>query len=250
MYLVVRVLMANLLVRSSAPALPFSQLIELVLFILTAAMIVVARRFPREYGIDRLTLVFFLLFGTLFRVPASASDGSALDPLYYFFFPVALVLALLIIRSRGADDRWARLHWGWMGLGLLAGIAPVLLVEAARALVFGDPGSMRTIMPVSAGGFMFMFMYWMGHSAILEEPTFRGFLWWHLGKLGWRGRRIWLLQAGLFWLAHLRYVDRPFTFWLTVPASGLIFGWLAWKSRCVGPALVAHAAYNALAAFA
>jgi membrane protease YdiL (CAAX protease family) len=88
----------------------------------------------------------------------------------------------------------------------------------------------------------------MSRAVILEEPVFRGFLWGFLRERGWNEKVIWLSQAALFWLAHLNYVQRPYTFWLVIPLSGLVYGWLAWKSRSLAPSMLAHAAYNSLAA--
>jgi membrane protease YdiL (CAAX protease family) len=84
------------------------------------------------------------------------------------------------------------------------------------------------------------------HAAILEEPIFRGFLWGYLANRGWRDKSIWIIQGALFWLAHLSYWDRPYTFFVTVPAGSLLLGWLAWRSRSVGACMVAHGLFNAL----
>lgn len=222
---------------------------ELLIYAITAAMLVVARSSLAEYKIDKLTVVGFLLFGTLLRLPSATSDGTPLDPLYCAFGAVALLLVVALLRSRPAGISWAHPSWEWIGLGLISGVGPVLLASVARMLVSGNPSPIEAALPLSAGGLVFMFLYWMGHSAIIEEPAFRGFLWGYLEQRGWGGLRIWFLQAALFWLAHVRYIDRPYTFWVAVPAGGLLFGWISWKSRSVGPALLAHAAYNSLAAF-
>lgn len=238
------------LVSRQGPNLPASyQYVEFLLYALTAAMLVVARSSLSEYRIDRLTVVIFVLFGTLLRIPSATEDGSPIDPMYYAFGPVALVLLAVILRSRSAVNRWARASWEWIPLGLLSGVGPILLAAVVRMLVSGDSSPIGGALPLSTVGLVFMFLYQMGNSAIIEEPAFRGFLWGHLEQRGWSGVRIWFFQAALFWLAHVRYIDRPFTLWVTVPVGGLLFGWISWKSRSVGPALLAHAAYNSLAAF-
>jgi membrane protease YdiL (CAAX protease family) len=102
---------------------------------------------------------------------------------------------------------------------------------------------------VTAGGLLIGFLSFLGNSAVLEEPAFRGFLWGYLEDFRWKPIQIWLLQAAMFLLAHLRYIDRPFTFLVAVPAAGLLFGWLSWKSRSIAASLVAHAAYNSIATY-
>jgi len=139
-------------------------------------------------------------------------------------FAYLLVLLAVILRSRSAVNRWARASWEWIPLGLLSGVGPILLAAVVRMLVSGDPSPIGGALPLSTVGLVFMFLYQMGNSAIIEEPAFRGFLWGHLEQRGWSGVRIWFFQAALFWLAHVRYIDRPFTLWVTVPVGGLLFG--------------------------
>jgi membrane protease YdiL (CAAX protease family) len=112
----------------------------------------------------------------------------------------------------------------------------------------GEP-SIQTTRPLTAVGLAVVFLAFLADSAIQEEAVFRGFLWGYLETLGLKQPMIWLLQAGLFWIAHLRYLDRPFTFWLALPASGLLLGWLSWKSKSISASVLAHAAYNSMASY-
>ena len=84
-------------------------------------------------------------------------------------------------------------------------------------------------------------------AAVLEEPLFRGFLWGWLRKKGKSERAIWLIQSVVFFCAHLQYAaqGRWFEFGAMF-AAGLIFGALAWRTRSLVPAMLAHALLNCI----
>jgi membrane protease YdiL (CAAX protease family) len=222
--------------------------LDLLHYATTAAMLVVARRSLREFRIDKLSLTFFVVFGAILRIPASPTISKT-EPTFWAFSLIAVVLVIAIFRSRSALERWAHASWAWVGLGLISSVGPILLVAVVHTLVTGSPTVMALAAPLSGPALSYLFIYWMGHAAVLEEPAFRGFLWGYLEQHRWSGMRIWLLQAALFWLGHLRYIDNPLLFWVTVPLGGLLLGWLSWHSKSLAPSMVAHAAYNTLGAF-
>ena len=84
-------------------------------------------------------------------------------------------------------------------------------------------------------------------AGVYEEPLFRGFLWGRLRKASWEEKGVWLVQAGLFWVSHLYYaITEPYSFWISVPMAGLVLGLLAWRSRSIAWAMVAHAVANSV----
>jgi membrane protease YdiL (CAAX protease family) len=88
-------------------------------------------------------------------------------------------------------------------------------------------------------------VYQLGYAAAYEEPIFRGLLWGYLRLKGWKDAWILLLQAGLFWLGHSYYIGKaPFSFWVLLPAAGLLFGLLAWRSRSIATSMAAHGVIN------
>ena len=97
--------------------------------------------------------------------------------------------------------------------------------------------------------FLLQFRHAMGHSAIIEEPVFRGVLWGYLRKKGWRDQRILWFQTVLFWFAHVRHYSKPHIFLITMPLGALLFGWLAWKSKTLAGSLLAHGLFNASSIF-
>jgi membrane protease YdiL (CAAX protease family) len=87
----------------------------------------------------------------------------------------------------------------------------------------------------------------LSSAAVDEEPLFRGFLWGWLLKRGWRDGWILLFQAVFFWAGHLYYLGRmPLSLWVIVPVSGVALGLLAWRSRDIAPAMVAHGIIDGL----
>jgi membrane protease YdiL (CAAX protease family) len=129
----------------------------------------------------------------------------------------------------------------WLTAGLLAGSA----ISAASALdVFRHVQNLVPLPSVSASIGM-AFFYQIGFAAVSEEPLFRGFLWGYLRRLGMRELWVWLVQALLFMIAHLYFVNAlHFRFWILVPGSALLFGLFAWRSRSIAPGMLAHAAIN------
>jgi len=92
-----------------------------------------------------------------------------------------------------------------------------------------------------------MFIYQIGYAGVAEEPLFRGFLWGALRKTGWKDAWIWLLQAGLFTLAHMYYFGRnPISLFIIVPVGALALGLIAWKTRSISSSLAMHGIDNAL----
>ncbi|WP_282433334.1 CPBP family intramembrane glutamic endopeptidase [Desulfosporosinus sp. FKA] len=92
------------------------------------------------------------------------------------------------------------------------------------------------------------FLVQLNSAAILEEPLFRGFFWGYLKNRGWKESWIWLTQAGLFVIGHIYYINKaPLSFWIIVPLSGLVLGFLVWRTRTIATSMVAHGLINSVA---
>jgi membrane protease YdiL (CAAX protease family) len=92
-----------------------------------------------------------------------------------------------------------------------------------------------------------MFLVQMAWAATNEEPMFRGILWGYLRDKGFADKQVWLIQAGIFWLAHISHLGSSvISFFLVLPA-GLLFGWLAMRSKSIASSMVAHSLLNASA---
>jgi len=81
---------------------------------------------------------------------------------------------------------------------------------------------------------------------LYEEVLFRGMLWMFLSSLNMSDRRIFYIQAFLFWISHYYYFSHPYTFWVTMPLTALILGLMVWRSKSLVSSSIAHFLVNAL----
>jgi membrane protease YdiL (CAAX protease family) len=222
--------------------------IDISMYVVIGTLIWTGRSGLAHFNVDRVSLLIILLFGSILN---TGEDPVLNLPVFaHFAVPFAGSVGLLywLKRSGSFPAASGPAVWIWTFNGLSAGIAFSLLVAVPGLLTsLGASGSTR-FPPGTSHVLLWGFMIAMSRAVILEEPVFRGFLWGYLRERGWNDKGIWLSQAALFWLAHLNYVQRPYTFWLVIPLSGLVYGWLAWKSRSIAPSMLAHAVYNSLAA--
>jgi Type II CAAX prenyl endopeptidase Rce1-like len=82
----------------------------------------------------------------------------------------------------------------------------------------------------------------------IEEVTFRSLLWMFLVKSNQSVVRIILLQAILFWIAHLEYISLPITFWFWTPWVSIWLGIIVWRSKSIAPSTLTHFIFNLLIA--
>lgn len=249
-YSLVGILLVNLLVlRGQTKTYDIIQNLDFAMYVIIAAMMAVARTSLRAFRIDRFSVFLFIAFGTVLRIPPQSALSSAYGPIYYAFGLIALALVGVVLRSRENRAGLAGTDWRWLVLGPFLGVVLALVLGTLASVFSRGNIRLQAAWPVTTGGLFLTFLYHMGHSAILEEPAFRGFLWGYLEQHRWHPASIWQLQAVVFWLAHLRYLEHPFTFWVALPIGGLVFGWLSWKSKSISASLLAHAAYNTVGAF-
>jgi len=76
---------------------------------------------------------------------------------------------------------------------------------------------------------------------LCEEFVFRGLLWKYLKEKNYSVRRIVIVQAVLFWVAHIYYIfDAPIFFWVILPFYSLLLGVLVARSKSLTPSTIAH----------
>jgi len=86
--------------------------------------------------------------------------------------------------------------------------------------------------------------------SVYQEAVFRGILYMFLKDLNLSESKIFYTQAFLFWITHIHYLfQSPVFFWIIIPASGLIFGYLAFRTKSITPSAIAHILSNALIGF-
>ncbi len=209
------------------------------------------REILADFHVDMLALIMILIFKPaqtlILRYLGIDIPLAFPRPAGLLIWAIAIGLIIALWRSGYKPARIGLSSLGWLAAGLMFGFVisalPDLDVFQSNANLGGRDYSSLSAVTRSTG---LAFMYQLGFAAISEEPLFRGFLWGYLRRLGWREIYVWLAQAALFMSAHLYFKDAvPFNFWIAVPAGGLLFGLLAWRSRSIVPGMMAHAAYNA-----
>jgi membrane protease YdiL (CAAX protease family) len=222
-------------------------------YLFTAALIYWQRNHLGQFHVTRFSLVI-VLGAPLAEPLLGLLTGSWIDWPYGNSFRlaallIAISLLVLLWKSQAKLDlaperlRWVTIS---LALGLVLAFAYGWYFEleafgriGVRDVILKPPASLSDV-------FLFTSIQLM-NAAVMEEPLFRGFLWGCLRQRGLRDPLIWLIQAALFWLAHIYYLGQvPFSFWVLVPSVGLAFGWLAWRSRSIAPPLIAHTMVNAL----
>lgn len=217
-----------------------------------------------EYHMNTFVVMLIMIFKPIQTLLVAVWGGNKYDLAFpttpgLMIWLIAVVFAIGIWWKRSKLPRGQPIKVGWLFMGILAGLLaaiclsyPMSLQIAARPdfayLVYGGSASIKNAAKDMLGGTPLDFLFQVGYAAVTEEPLFRGFLWGYLRKLKWREIWIWLFQAGLFMLGHIYYLNNsPFSFWIIVPAGGLLLGWLAWRSRTIASSMMAHGAMNATA---
>jgi hypothetical protein len=124
----------------------------------------------------------------------------------------------------------------------MIGLIPVILF---RMIVHGSFSLNQILMPNNYDlGWTITSRLW---GVVYEEMLFRGLLWMALAGSNFKDKTILLVQAFLFWVAH---IDRlpALSFWTTIPLSSLWLGLLVLRSKSLTPSTVTHFVYNFTAA--
>jgi len=245
-YLVIRIGIVNLvyIIKGDDINVAYVYVLELCVFLLGLLLIWMFRFDLKKANIDTASMIIILLFTILFQT--SFSRSSSFFWIYYSVTTIAVLLLSIILWK----NKHIPLQTPKIGLWLLISILSTILLRIFIFFVYRFvqlPDLTLVNAPLSV--FLLQFRHAMGHSAIIEEPVFRGVLWGYLRKKGWRDQRIFWLQAGLFWIAHVRYYSKPQIFLITMPLGALLFGWLAWKSKTLAGSLLAHGLFNASSIF-
>jgi len=97
-------------------------------------------------------------------------------------------------------------------------------------------------LPMLTNGILFQLSF----AAVMEEPLFRGFLWGSFRQMGIRDGLVCVIQAAIFWLAHLYYYDTGINFWIVIPIGSLILGLVIRKTKSTSYSMATHALINSL----
>ena len=225
---------------------------EICAYVLTLCLIWWERDRLALFHIDALVvmiIVFIKPLQTLLLVIYPDESILAFPNFPSLIIWIGAAVLFFVLRKKRPDLLNVRkTSWRWFGIGILAGIGKALLFGYLAALRTDpdlanySPILFNALLPVLP-----LFLYQLGMAAVTEEPLFRGFLWGHLRKAGWREWWILLFQAFLFMLGHIYYLPQlPISFWVIVPVGGLVQGILVWKSRTIASSMAAHGLSNVL----
>ena len=190
----------------------------------------------------REVLFWLLLLGSWQFLASSGSRTGAVGAIGTGVFLLYAWANIDRLRGLGLDHAcWrstARANWVLAGgSGLLAGVAVFVIgTLSGQNMRLGDNWKL-IVLQVTLG-------------PVLEEVVFRGYLYsllmWLLGRVAICGRyRLTVLSvAVIFAVFHL---SQPGVSWLQlacITSTGMLYGWIRWRTGSAAPAAVSHAVYN------
>src|SRR5690606_9306466 len=191
------------------------------------------------------------------RVTALGQPGWLIQTLAYLTIWVPLVAVVVLAGIRFGtgslgNDAGFRIRWIDLGIGLLVGLVLRFIVQGLAPVV-PQPGLDGTSGIPPAAHLAVLVIGAIGIAPLVEELFFRGLLQRSVSGLvpGGRLARIAvsvLASTALFVLLHLASAAPASwgTIAITAGVGGLAFGLLAATTRRLGPAIVAHAVFNAV----
>lgn len=179
--------------------------------------------------IDKPFILIFILLGILLTTTFLHSYLGIVSAAGTIFVFVSLTKQKFHVDNIGLKSSWITTT--------ILGLIPVLLIR----VIFFEQIFRSNYYNV---GWMLTSRLW---GVIYEEMVFRGILWMVLEKLKINEKNILIIQAFLFWLAHIENASK-LSFWLVVPLASLWFGYLVLRSKSLTPSTISHFAYNFTAA--
>ncbi len=188
----------------------------------------------KDYHVDIIAIIIF-----------------ALGPFWYLYsnliiripmmiIGIGLLIALKISKCKFQKVTLANIKWILIGLAIGAITAIISSPLLSKQVT-------NTGMKATASIVVMSFLTQLTNAAIFEEPFFRGILWGVLKKYKCKDLWICLIQAVLFWISHIYYINSsPYSFWIVVPLGGVVLGVLSWRSRSIGTSMAAHGMINGL----
>ncbi len=218
-----------------------------LLYILISVFILIAWDTLADYNIDILSLILFILFGTIFRFDKIASNNVGIVCKVIVWIMAAIIL-FRIIRNRFWFPLPEKGKILFVVIGLLSG---ALFSIGEAYLIVHKPGfqsqPVDTSLYTSVNYLVRALAYDASNGAVTEEFVFRGLFLGFLVKEWHNEKKAYLIQGLIFWLSHFdRILVSPIGFWIVLPISTLLFTLLAWRSRSLAPSIAAHTTFNTL----
>jgi len=202
-----------------------------IIYFLSTLSIYLERKRLFNFYIDRkffLLFVFSGFFGVLFK------------PLVFSAIPLvcAIFMCCLLVRNEFVFQESSQISINWLVRSILIGFALPIL----SSIIFRIRLEKSMDFLYAASAFISAFT----GTVLLEEILFRGLLCGYLSLRKWSPNRIILVQAFLFWIAHIDYMEKAVYFWIVIPIVSIIFGLIAQKSKSIFWSTITHAIYNTL----
>lgn len=254
--------------------------LRLLMFLAVIGMLMLSCPHLGTYYFDRISLACVLVLGGLVRpVPVGAPGWFVVLDFVAFAIPALLTYRWLRRRRAFALGQWSLLPRYLLLAALTATGLVVVLVLFGVLIRWFDRGGLSLAWQ-SLGGFLPVnslfphavwdllqhqrqgpalgtslspwrvlgtFLTWMSSSAVIEEPVYRGFLLGYLvHKRGWDAPKAIVAQAILFTLSHPHTLSKPLVFFIALPLSGIVYGWLTIRTRNISTSMFSHALHNTI----
>jgi membrane protease YdiL (CAAX protease family) len=171
-----------------------------------------------------------------------------------------LAVLALAVRLRncafGPYVAWVRPRAAWVVLALTIGVLPEVVGHGLPYVLTGRVSDsfpiedFHALVPAGTSPWRYVLVYWPAaiYAPLVEETTYRGFLWRGLAASRVGNTGAWLLTSLFFALVHYRYYVQDGTFILSAflgpLISGLVFGFVRWRSRSTIASMLAHSISN------
>jgi membrane protease YdiL (CAAX protease family) len=219
-----------LVVSSGEPG--FEPILDVVVYILVSAALLVNRHDPGALNIDPAFAAAWIAAGLLYGLLFGGATGIVLG----------LVASLnLIAVAAHSFDFPAPPNISWQ-LWLLVGL--FLLQDAAVFLLARRYGAAQNSLAIASAVFVANPI-----GVLFEEAVFRGVLWSILRRASITPYAAVAMQAAAFWIMHVDYLrSKPLTFWVFLPISALLLGLIAWKGKSIMATSSLHYVHNLIVA--
>ena len=189
-----------------------------------------------RYCISTPALVLFLLS------PIMAYFSNPNDPTTIIRIAMAVVFAAYCFKKRNVISA-VKNDVKTIIQNSLFVIVCILITTLLFAYIRGFSGVEN---PVTLSQLILGLMFQVSYAAVSEEPLFRGFLWGSFRQLGLNEIWICILQALLFWLGHIYYLNTGINFWMVIPIGSLVLGLVIIKTKSITYSMITHSFINTL----
>ena len=214
--------------------------IQVGTYLLLVLLIIIERTRLDLYHIDKGSMVLLVLFSTWFRGMSFEAPITILIGIIFWSINILLV-CFFIWRKVSLQET----NMKWVLISIITSVllaVPLAIMNSLQVSLFDNN---KSLPPLSFFYYVQSIVRNVSQVAIFEEPVFRGILWGKLRERNVDERKILIIQAGLFWLAHIDRIFRPITLFITIPIMSIYLGIIAWKSRSIASPIIAHGLLNA-----